>query len=194
MQLSSFILITIFIWLGIQPASAQIEIKNPSFEISNSAGIPTDWTICNSGSTPDMLPGLWDVISEPSDGNTYLGLITRNDGTWESIGQRLTDKVIPSRCQRFNVDLARSPTYVGYSLPVKLRIYLGKNACDKAQLIGETENILSTEWTTIQINFIPDEAYSHIVLEAYYANGIYIYYNGNILVDNITPIEVCPRA
>ena len=62
------------------------KIKNPSFE-----GTPaydakvTDWIWCNNHSTPDIQPSIWEVTTAPQDGNTYIGLTCRSDGTWESI-------------------------------------------------------------------------------------------------------------
>ena len=69
--------------------SSQIYLTNASFEGEpQDATVPTGWFACELGTTPDILPGFWGVYSESSEGETYLGLITREDGTFESIGQR----------------------------------------------------------------------------------------------------------
>lgn len=156
--------------------------------------VPNDWNSCSKGGTPDILPGVWEVNTPAADGTTYLGLITRSDGTWESIGQQLSSPVVPEECHTFSLELARSATYVNFNLPIKLKVYLGNGLCDKAQLVGESNNIISEEWTKKEFSFIPESPYTHLILEAYYGNGIYIYYNGNILIDNLSTIKMCPRA
>lgn len=174
---------------------AQSSILNPSFEETSRMGkVPNHWEGCKRGGTPDILPGVWEVTTPAIDGDTYLGLITRSDGTWESVGQKLSTPVTPEECHTFTLQLARSATYVEYNLPIKLKVYLGNDLCDKAQLIGDTENITSEEWKKYEFGFIPKAKYTHLILEAYYGNGIYIYYNGNILIDNLSDIKMCPRA
>ncbi len=173
----------------------QSEILNPSFEETSKMGkVPNHWNSCKKGGSPDILPGVWEVFTPAIEGETYLGLIARSDGTWESIGQQLSSPVIPEECHTFSLQLARSATYVDYNLPIKLKVYLGNGLCDKAQLIGESNNIISTKWKKKEFSFIPNAQYTHLILEAYYGNGIYIYYNGNILIDNLSAIKICPRA
>ena len=58
--------------------SAQIFFDNASFEGNpEDATMPTGWHHCLDGTTPDLLPGPWGVIKEAYDGDTYLGLISR---------------------------------------------------------------------------------------------------------------------
>ena len=173
----------------------QSVIRNPSFEgRSGMNKLPLEWDICKRGSTPDILPGYWEVTTPPADGDNYVGLITRSEGTWESIGQQLSTPVVPEECHTFSLKLARSATYVNFNLPIRLRIYLGNGICDRGQLVGESSNINATDWKEYIFSFIPDRAYTHLVLEAYYGNGIYFYYNGNILIDDLSEIKLCPRA
>jgi len=174
---------------------SQSVIKNPSFEENSKMDkVPDNWDSCKRGGTPDILPGVWEVTTPAAQGNTYLGLITRSDGTWESIGQQLSSPVVPDECYSFSLQIARSLTYVNFNLPIKLRVYLGNDLCDKAQLVGETKNVLSEEWQKKEFLFVPNQNYNHLILEAYYGNGIYIYYNGNILIDDLSAIKMCPRA
>ena len=39
-----------------------------------------------------------------------------------------------------------------------------------------------------------NEKYDYIILEAYYAKGIYVPYPGNILIDDFSVFKRCPRA
>lgn len=171
----------------------QIALINPSFEDEPAdATMPNGWWLVESGTTPDILPGFWGVYAEPSDGNTYLGLITRENGTFESIGQRLTDNLQKNVCYSLALDLAHSEEYVGYSTPIKLKIYLGSKRKSKDQLIFESETIRNIDWETIQFLFTPDANYRYLILEAYAPQGDST--KGNILLDNFSRIQLCNRV
>ena len=43
---------------------------------------------CEDFTTPDILPGFWGEYNEANHGETYVGMITRANGTYESIGKR----------------------------------------------------------------------------------------------------------
>lgn len=174
---------------------AQITLTNGSFEDEpKDASNPTGWHPCKRGSTPDILPGFWDVYNEPTDGKTYIGLITREDGTWESIEQRLPKAIKKNECYKFSIDLARSKTYENYNLPIRLKIWGATTRCKKGQLIGEIDHIDFTEWKTHDIQFYATDRINYIILEAYYASGIFVPYKGNVLIDNITVFSTCIRA
>lgn len=175
-------------------SQGQSRMLNASFEGEpRDAAIPRGWLICKDGTTPDILPGPWGVYTEPSHGRTYLGLITRENGTWEAIGQRLTEKLNKDRCYELSLDLARSDSYSGYNDPVKLRIWIGKSKCDRTQLIYESDFVRNTEWVRHSFNFVPKSDAQYILIEAHYRDGTFSH-KGNILVDNISPILQCGRS
>jgi len=176
-------------------SSAQISLQNPSFEDEPSdATIPMAWNACKMGSTPDILPGFWGVYNESSHGDTYIGLITREDGSWENIGQRLSQPMLKGRCYAFNVDLAHSNTYSGYSMPARFRVWGGRTRCSKDQLLAETKGIRHTDWKTYNFKFNTKEKYNYIIIEAYYIKGLFINVKGNVLIDNFTKIMPCDQA
>ncbi len=171
-----------------------IQLENPSFEgEARDAVMPLNWHACSEGTTPDLLPGPWGVYNEPSDGDTYLGLITRENFSWEVIGQRLREPLVKGNCYVFALDLSHSDLYSGYNNPIKLRIWAGKNKCDKGQLISETDFIRHTEWKTYEFKFNAEQKMNYIILEAFYRERPYAH-KGNILIDNIAPIRLCGRA
>jgi len=107
--------------------SAEIEINNPSFE-----GIPhkgggifsigiRGWYDCGNlqfrqESPPDLHPiNAWEVTKQPSDGRTYLGMVVRDNDSWESLSQRLTIPIEEGKCYAFDIELARSKFYVSGS-------------------------------------------------------------------------------
>lgn len=174
---------------------AQIPIENASFEgRANDATMPTGWHDCKDGTTPDILPGPWGVIREAYDGDTYLGLITRENGTWESIEQRLRSPMKAGECYAFNLWLAYSKKYAGYNLPLKLRIWGGIAKCGRDQLLAETKFVKHTDWRNYNFDFFPKKDINYIIIEAHFADGVYISYKGNILMDNLSDIKRCDRA
>ncbi len=146
------------------------------------------------GSTPDILPGFWGVYNESSEGNSYIGLITREDGTWENIGQRIRGGVKKDECYKFQIDVAHSDTYEGYNLPIRLRIWGGTTRCSKDQLLGEIGPVKNSEWQTHDVQFYAKQKINYIILEAYYMKGLMTPYKGNVLIDNITEMTPCIRA
>ncbi len=181
-----------FLW----PAflSAQIYLDNGSFEgRPQDATVPVGWHPCEPETTPDILPGPWGVFEESSEGETFVGLITRIDGTFESIGQRLKKPIKPKECFEFSLDLARSLTYNNYNNPIKLRIWGGRTKCIRDQLLLETEFIDHNDWKTYFVQFFAKKTINYVIIEAHYREGSFAH-RGNILIDNISPIKECDRA
>lgn len=176
--------------------NAQIYLNNASFEgMPMDASVPVGWFPCNNRTTPDILPGPWGVILEASEGETFVGLITREDGSFETIGQRLKEPLNAGECYLFSLDVGHSNTYAGsrYAAPLKLRVYIGPTRGSKEQLIYESDFIEEEEWTKVAIKFNPKKIAQFIRLEAFYQDGPFSY-RGNILIDNISAIQKCIRA
>jgi len=174
--------------------SGQIHLRNASFEGDpQDATVPVAWLPCERGTTPDILPGFFGVFTEPSEGETFVGLITREDGSWESIAQRLDQPLHGGECYEFSLDLARSTTYADYNQPIKLRVWAGRAKCSKDQLLLETGYIDHINWENYETQFAAESALHYLILEAHYREGPFSH-KGNILIDNISPIKECARA
>ena len=187
----------IFLFVGLLAVSfnpdSSILLNNPSFEgVPEDARVPDDWFACGNYSTPDILPGPWGVYQEPYHGDTFLGLISREDGTWEHIGQKLSKPLKKDECYTFSVKLARSSGSVGYNKALKFRVWGGTDKCQRAQLLGHTIAISHNEWKSYRFSFFTNDAYDFVIFEAYYAGNVP--YRGNLLVDACSPFEVCIRA
>ena len=171
-----------------------IELANASFEGEpRDATVPQGWMACKEGTTPDILPGYWGVYLDPSDGDTYVGLITRGNNTWESIGQRLSAPLEKGDCYSFSLDLAHSDTYSGYNGPLKLRIWASKLKCQKDQLIYESPQIEHLDWKTYEVRFTAKSEYRYILFEAFHSEKPFSF-EGNILIDRIQVIGSCDRT
>lgn len=174
---------------------SQIRLSNASFEgTPQDATTPIGWTPCQVTSTPDILPGFWGVQLPAQQGVSYVGLIAREDGSNENIGQRLASPIRKGECYIFNLSLARSNTYAGYKLPLKLRVWGGSSACAKEQLLAESNLIKHTDWRRYYFSFVAKKQYHYIIIEACYATGVMFPYKGNILIDGISNLNICPRA
>ncbi len=193
---TKYLFTLLFIPLFYLSTSAQdIALDNPSFEGEpQDATLPQGWFGVELGTTPDIMPGIWGVTQESSEGDTYLGLITREDGSFESIGQRLPAPFEKKLCYYFSLDLARSKTYAGYNFPIKLRVYAGTKKGKRSQLLWSSPTVDHADWETYEVKFTAKKNYNYIIIEAYYGDGLLFHYNGNILLDDITPIKLCNRA
>lgn len=183
-----------------------ILLSNPSFEdMPRHSKPPRGWFDCGfpGESPPDIQPsGTFNVTRPASDGNTYLGMVVRDNDTWESVSQRLTRSLEKDKCYSFRINLCKSELYVStsritteranYTTPVKLRIYGGFGHCDKQFLLGETTTVNHTSWVEYEFKFEPIDNYTYIILEAFYKTPTLFPYNGNLLVDNASPIQPIP--
>ncbi len=169
----------------------QTTLDNSSFEDTPAdAIVPHGWFMCNESTTPDILPGFWGVNNIPQDGNTFVGLISRPDGSYEFIGQRLNPSLEKNECYQMSFYAAHSHTYAAYNKVIKVRIWLGEDKCSKDQLIFESEPIDYKEWKKLSIEFSPKAKMKYISIEAYSPKAK----RGNVLLDNMSRIIPCGRA
>ncbi|MEY3322662.1 MAG: hypothetical protein RLZZ417_2245 [Bacteroidota bacterium] len=187
-----------------QESSEVIQLINPSFEdMPRHSKAPRAWSDCGfkGESAPDIQPsGIFSVTKPAADGNTYLGLVVRDNDTWESVGQELSRPLEKGKCYSFSIALCRSELYVSisrlsdqtanYTTPAKLRIYGGNGYCEKKELLAESPMIANTRWQDYNFKLEPTKNYSFLILEAYYKTPTLIPYNGNLLVDNFSEIKV----
>lgn len=186
-----------------QTKEAPINFVNPSFEDFPKAGeAPNGWYDCGkpNETPPDVQPGAFSVTKLPSHGNTYLGLVVRDNETWEGVSQRLSRPMEKDHCYEFTMDVCRAELYLStskltgqeanYATPAKLRIYGGTGFCSKAELLYETSVITNTRWLGHTFRLSPKNGnYQYIFFEAYYKTPVLFPYNGNILLDNASPIR-----
>jgi hypothetical protein len=88
-----FLLLTVYSAVDAQEI---IRLTNPSFEDTGHSRPPTGWKDCGSfmfpgESPPDVQPsGSWHVYKPATDGDTYLGMVVRENDTWEAVSQALS--------------------------------------------------------------------------------------------------------
>ena len=186
-----------------------IELTNASFEdLARPQQPPYGWWDCGfTGETPPdvhpVLPdGAFKVTKEAQNGNTYLGMVVRENDTWESVAQRLNRPLEANQCYAFSIYLARSAVYVSslkgrldevnFTTPVKLRIWGGTGFCNKRELLDESSLVKNTDWKEYHFKFSPKQRHTYIVLEAFFQTPAPVPPNGNILLDNASSITPLP--
>lgn len=181
---------------GFEQPSGKIHIRNASFEDAPCSGkSPKGWYSSTPGSTPDVLPGAWE-ITEPKaqDGKTYVGLIVREDDTREDICQSLAQPLLGGQCYMFTIYLAHAPKYVGYNKPTRLRVWGSAEKGNKGELLATSPLIDHPDWRSYKFEITPSANVTQLIFEAYYAPGVVFKYRGNLLLDNCSPLEKCIRA
>ncbi len=206
---SSFLIIAILSLLFLTDSYGQTDtvyLSNASFEDFPQASTPPrGWRNCGwaSESPPDTHPaGNFEVVKPAFDGATYLGMVVRDNETWESVSQRLSQPLQAGQCYNFTIMLARSELYVSvsqasgqdanYTTPVKLKIYGGFNQCGRDEILGETKEIVNHRWVEYRFKFEPTENFTHITFEAFYKTPTLFPYNGNVLLDKASAITPIP--
>ena len=192
----------VFLFLGISFYSfSQNEnlLLNPSFEgsIAKTGQVPLNWH--NEG-FPNASPTdihskesrFFGVNTAPFHGDTYLGMVTRSNKTWEAIGQKLARPLLKDSSYLFSVYLARSESHRSYDqnirqqahfiTPVRLRVW-ARNDKKESFFLGQTPLVEHTNWRKYEIGFVPEMDYVEVVLEVYYGVSKKEAYNGNVLVD-----------
>jgi outer membrane protein OmpA-like peptidoglycan-associated protein len=199
-------------------SSAQLDtirLTNPSFEDNPKRGGESitgiaGWFDCGKinfplESPPDIHPnGFWENNLPASDKKTYLGMVVRDNGTYESVSQRLNSELIGGKCYKFSINLARAGRYISatrsdgkeanYNTPVVLRIYGGSGYCNERELLAESDPVSNDSWQINTFEFRPKSNIRSITFQAFYKTPVLMPYNGNILVDGGSEIVriACP--
>ena len=193
---SIFLALTLCLsWQKQALSQKKFSFANASLEGRQNEGTaPPFWDNCGKNSTPDVLPGPWGVMTPAHEGQSYVGLVTREDGTWEAMSQKLPQDLRKDYCYRFTVHLAQAE-YAGYNKkPAVLRIWGGSGPCKREQLLATSPPIKHEDWQAYELSFTAKENWSHVIIEAYYDGGSLFYYRGNILLDALSDFEACIRA
>ena len=189
------------------PSTAQegytIDLRNASFEdLSRCCKPPRGWAPCGKEdlNTPDVQPGHFNVWNEPFNGNTYLGMVTRDNDSWESVSQRLNRSLKRGECYTFSFKASYANNLISqsrmtnkevlYNKPIKIRIWGGTGYCHKAELLDETPLIDHTDWKQYNLRFEPRKSHSFITIEAFYKTPTLVPYNGNVLIDDASSILI----
>ncbi len=188
-----------------------IHIINPSFEGEPRKGeyilVLKGWSDCGMmhfrGETPpDVLPveDGWQNSTEPIHGNTFLGMVVRDNDTWEAISQQLESPIQADSTYQFSIALMQSEKYispsrlnpekkVNFQRPVKLRIWGGDSHCNAVELLAVSPLVFNRDWQKYVFDLKPSLSHSHFIMEAMYDSPNTAPYNGHILLDMASPLR-----
>lgn len=193
-----------------------VEVLNGSFEGIPNQGINTmpfllnGWYDCGklrfpTETPPDVHPGgFWDNQISASEGKTYLGMVVRDNDSYEGVAQRLSQVLESNQCYTFKLKLSRSNVYnshsrlegvsANYTKPAVLRIWGGNGFCNDRELLAESTPVDHSDWKTYEFNIKPKAEYRYILIEAYYKVPVMFPYSGHILVDAMSNFKkiTCP--
>lgn len=204
-----------------------IYLSNPSFEgRAAHSQVPEGWTYRGfpNESPPDLLPyrastyfpdytrngnpdmrsSAWGfgVSLSPVHGDTYLGMVTRDNRTFEALSQKLAQPLTAGRCYALTLYLASSPNYfsisrqtdapANYDWPVQLIIHSIEQTGDPRELLAQSPPVDHPQWLPYMLILRPQQTVEHLQITAWYPTDSTT--NGNILVDHLSPLSPCACA
>ncbi len=199
--------------MGASAQGGDIAIKNGSFEDFPNKGQNVlslkSWFDCGkvdfpSQTPPDIHPkDYWGNTTPPADGKSYLGMVVREDESWESVAQRLGEPMAVGQCYSLSIQLCRSDTYLSatkksrnreksFTTPIVLRVWGGSGYCNQRQLLSESIPINHSDWKTYEFNFEAIFPNRYITVEAFYKTPTLLPYNGHLLIDNLSDLKLIP--
>lgn len=198
-------------FLAQSPIADTVWLGNPSFEDvprAGGSGFPLPikgWLDCGVSKFPNETPpdihpaSAWEVTKDPQHGATYLGLVVRDDETWESLSQTFSTPLKAGECYAVSMWLSRSERYMShrthrgdslypFDRPAVLRIWGGKSFCEEGELLAVSEPVSENTWRRFTFKLEPVMDHRFITIQAFYKTPVLAPYNGHVLVDNISPI------
>ncbi len=198
--------VTLALVLSVLPLMGQkfrfVPFQNPSLEGSPSRSLtPMHWFHCGAEgeSPPDTQPSFFGHQPPAAHGRTYVGMVARENGTRESIGQQLDQRLEAGHCYEGGLYVARSDEYESasqlhsdtiksYTTPLRLELYGGLTFCDDLELLAASPTVRSTDWHWYSFWIRAKNPLRTIVFQSGYDKDSSSYYNGNLLIDNIAPL------
>ncbi|MGK0389046.1 MAG: hypothetical protein ACI94Y_001780 [Maribacter sp.] len=179
-----------------------INIENPSYEgLPKHSTIAEGWDYCGfeGESPPDIQPGTFGVNNPPKDGNSYAGMVTRSNNTFENLKINLLEPTKKGQCYEWVFFMSQSKDYKSISRltlenemfvsPVNIIIYgVDKDGCENSETLARYDNIYQQEeWAKIKVRFKTEEVYESIMISVQSKNSNRPK-NGHILLDYFHPI------
>jgi len=180
---------------------AQVVTANDGFEGVPEHNIPPPgWNNCNDGySTVDTQPGILHNVLTPSEGSSYISIVTRGmnpGGTTETVWADLLIPFQKDKCYTITLDLSLSETFYGtlimgdfyFNNPCRLEVFGFngdfENSNDK-ELLWESGNITNFNWQTTSIKINPkNNSYNRIAFRTEFISPGEIK-NSALMVDHL---------
>lgn len=182
----------------------------PKFDFSTNVVNPVrDWfdvgkILFPTESGYDVHPNnIWRVTKEPSHGNTYVGIACRANGSYEGLGQVLSEELVQGKCYELSMDLATSTLFAPSRIPgldhkqsithrdkAVLQIVGFLTLNEPEELLAESLAIEHKEWQRYTFQLSPQQTIASIrLLSRSLAEPPT---NGYLLIDNLSDIIEVP--
>ncbi|MFK8057603.1 MAG: hypothetical protein AB8F78_15870 [Saprospiraceae bacterium] len=203
-----YLFLSILLFAFVTPCFSQgcKYLTNPSFEDTprqnqalkgwEDCGQSNESPVDVHGSYPDST--LFGVKEHAEHGETFLGMVVRDNGTYEGVSARLLQPLLKDTAYKLTVMVKQSPTYhsvsrstnkpMNYDQPVLLEIWGGLVHCQKITLLAEYKVDNQDDWTETTFYFTPERNIRYLGLYARHTNKFYD--NGNALLDNLQIVKV----
>ncbi|MEM9885045.1 MAG: hypothetical protein AAF849_04070 [Bacteroidota bacterium] len=175
-------------------------LDNPSFEgVAEANASPEGWYDCGfEGEFVHIIYAGYStsagIKQRAAVGKTYIGLVVRDNQTWEGIGQSLTKPLEVGACYEFHLRLSQSKQFFArdrfgerqaHHSPAKIKIIGGNAACEGIELLAETEVVDHYQWRDYAFVLSPQASeMTHLKIESYYLGDSLLPYNGHVLIDH----------
>jgi hypothetical protein len=200
--------------VGTTYAQREIPLINPSFEGVASMGgsgayIHLDgWIDIGRIQFPVQSPfdvhsassNIWHVEVVPQDGETFIGLVVRPDGTWERIGQELETPLEKDHKYELTLFLCRSPVYlsrtmnsrdtISFTQPALIAIWGANKPANDDEFLARSLAVTSADWEEYRFILEPKNTCIYLIIEAYYLRTTTEAYAGHVLIDNARLVEL----
>ena len=199
------ILLLTFIFLAKIGFSQELLLKNLSFEGRAKVGeIPYPWISCGdrNESEPDTQPGFFDCTTKPHHGDTYIGMVVRDNDTQERISQKLSSPLEAGVTCSFTIWMAQSEHYLSrspttfrdanFTAPCILKVWSVNKNCKKIEQLAATNAVNHKDWKNYELIFTPKKTCTHVMLEVYYLDAS-VPSNGHILIDDMSNIFILAK-
>lgn len=164
---------------------------------------PDDWLDSNyefpnrSPATYHLDTLLFGVNKSAKHGGRFISMVTRIEGSYESISQKLDKDLIKNQTYLIGFYCALAERYYSPYPPnehsksfvnaVKINVFLANSNFERDQLIYSSGSNDNFEWKEHVIEFIPDNNFQYIIFEVDFEEGSEPY-RGHILLDNVSDI------
>ncbi|MBR9920905.1 MAG: hypothetical protein GYB31_08695 [Bacteroidetes bacterium] len=207
MKISIITLIALVFFSGNVLAQTPLLLFNPDFEESpaGASTTPEGWIHCGfPRATPPDVHGMNTqfamVADDPKFGEQYVGLVARDNNTWEDLGQKLEFPLEANKWHFLSfyakkADIYRSRSQatgreINLDGPLVMLIYGSSEACAQEEMLAVTPVLDYGDWTKVSVSFVPTKAYDYFWFEVHYDDPEAEPYNGNVLLDNFSPIQI----
>lgn len=182
-----------------------IPLTNGSFEkaIAVTGMLPYGWINCGppKETPPDVVQhqveNAFKVLHDAADGNHFVSMVVRSNGTAECIQQDLSTPLVPGKSYEMTVQLAlakrfdaverRTMQEVSFAHPVMLEVY-GVDMHNDRILLDDIPPVRHDGWQSYTLQFCPAAPVKALILSPFYHPDSLYEYNGHILLDDLSDI------